>query len=75
MLLRTQTSGVQVHTLETQEPPLYRRAPGRGYRPEPAEACHRPQVHPIEGPAKRGRATGCEPARGEEPRVHSRAAT
>ncbi len=33
VLLRTQTSGVQVHTMETQEPPIYLIAPGRVDRP------------------------------------------
>ena len=49
VLLRTQTSGVQVHTMETQEPPIYMIAPGRVYRPDTADACHLPQFHQIEG--------------------------
>ena len=49
VLLRTQTSGVQVHTMETQEPPIYMIAPGRVYRPDTADACHLPQFHQVEG--------------------------
>lgn len=49
VLLRTQTSGVQIHTMETQEPPIYMIAPGRVYRPDTADACHLPQFHQIEG--------------------------
>ena len=49
VLLRTQTSGVQVHTMEAQEPPIYMIAPGRVYRPDTADACHLPQFHQVEG--------------------------
>ena len=49
VLLRTQTSGVQVHTMETQEPPIYMIAPGCVYRPDTADACHLPQFHQVEG--------------------------
>ncbi len=47
VLLRTQTSGVKVHTMETQEPPIYMIAPGRVYRPDTADACHMPQFNQI----------------------------
>ncbi len=49
VLLRTQTSGVQIHTMESQKPPIYMIAPGRVYRPDTADACHLPQFHQVEG--------------------------
>lgn len=49
ILLRTQTSGVQVHTMETQEPPIYMIAPGRVFRPDTADASHLPQFNQVEG--------------------------
>ncbi len=49
ILLRTQTSGVQVHTMESQKPPIYMICPGTVYRPDTADACHLPQFNQIEG--------------------------
>lgn len=49
ILLRTQTSGVQIHTMETQKPPIYMIAPGTVYRPDTADACHLPQFNQVEG--------------------------
>jgi phenylalanyl-tRNA synthetase alpha chain len=49
VLLRTQTSGVQVHTMEEHEPPIYMICPGTVYRPDTADACHLPQFTQIEG--------------------------
>ncbi len=49
VLLRTQTSGVQVHTMETQEPPIYIIAPGKVYRRDVADPSHLPQFTQIEG--------------------------
>ena len=49
ILLRTQTSGVQIHTMETQKPPIYMICPGTVYRPDTADACHLPQFNQIEG--------------------------
>ena len=49
ILLRTQTSGVQIHTMETQEPPIYMIAPGRVFRPDTADASHLPQFNQVEG--------------------------
>ncbi len=49
MLLRTQTSGVQIHTMESQKPPIYMICPGTVYRPDTADACHLPQFNQIEG--------------------------
>ena len=48
-LLRTQTSGVQIHTMESQKPPIYMICPGTVYRPDTADACHLPQFNQIEG--------------------------
>ena len=49
ILLRTQTSGVQIHTMERQQPPIYMICPGTVYRPDTADACHLPQFNQIEG--------------------------
>ena len=49
VLLRTQTSGVQVHTMETHEPPIYMICPGTVFRPDTPDACHLPQFNQIEG--------------------------
>ena len=49
VLLRPQTSGVQVHTMEEQKPPLYILAPGRVYRRDTADPTHLPQFTQIEG--------------------------
>jgi phenylalanyl-tRNA synthetase alpha chain len=49
MLLRTETSAVQIHTMESQEPPVYIVAPGRVYRRETTDATHSPVFHQIEG--------------------------
>lgn len=49
VLLRTQTSGVQVHAMENQEPPIYVIAPGKVYRRDVADPSHLPQFTQIEG--------------------------
>lgn len=49
VLLRTQTSGVQVHTMEECKPPIYMIAPGTVFRPDTADANHLPQFTQIEG--------------------------
>ena len=49
VLLRTQTSGVQVHVMEEQELPIYVIAPGKVYRRDVADPSHLPQFHQIEG--------------------------
>ncbi|MDM8300446.1 phenylalanine--tRNA ligase subunit alpha [Collinsella tanakaei] len=49
VLLRTQTSGVQVHIMESQKPPIYMIAPGTVYRPDTPDACHLPQFNQVEG--------------------------
>lgn len=49
VLLRTQTSGVQVHVMEQQNPPIYVIAPGKVYRRDVADPSHLPQFTQIEG--------------------------
>ena len=49
VVLRTQTSGVQVHTMEDSELPIYILAPGRVYRRDTADPTHLPQFTQIEG--------------------------
>ncbi len=49
VLLRTQTSGVQVHVMEDQELPIYVISPGKVYRRDVADPSHLPQFHQIEG--------------------------
>ena len=49
VLLRTQTSGVQVHAMEDQELPIYIVAPGKVYRRDVADPSHLPQFTQIEG--------------------------
>ena len=49
VLLRTQTSGVQVHTMETEKPPIYMICPGTVFRPDAADPNHLPQFHQVEG--------------------------
>ena len=47
-VLRTHTSGVQVRTMETQEPPLRVICPGRVYRCD-SDLTHSPMFHQVEG--------------------------
>lgn len=49
VLLRSQTSPVQVHVLEDEELPVYILAPGRVYRRDVADPSHLPQFTQIEG--------------------------
>lgn len=49
VLLRTQTSGVQVHSMEDWDLPIYMIAPGKVYRRDVADPSHLPQFHQIEG--------------------------
>ena len=49
VLLRTQTSGVQVHAMEDNELPIYVIAPGKVYRRDVADPSHLPQFTQIEG--------------------------
>jgi len=49
MVLRTQTSSVQVHIMENQQPPIRTISPGRVYRNEAVSARAHCQFHQIEG--------------------------
>lgn len=49
ILLRTQTSPVQVRVMEKQKPPLKIIAPGRVYRADTVDATHSPMFHQAEG--------------------------
>ena len=49
VLLRTQTSPVQVRVMEKQQPPIRIIAPGRVYRSDAVDATHSPLFHQIEG--------------------------
>jgi phenylalanyl-tRNA synthetase alpha chain len=48
VLLRTQTSPVQVRTMQVQKPPIRIIAPGRTYRCD-SDATHSPMFHQVEG--------------------------
>ena len=49
LLLRTQTSPMQVRYMETHKPPFCMLAPGRVFRKDEADATHSPMFHQIEG--------------------------
>ena len=49
ILLRTQTSPVQVRTLLSQKPPIRVFAPGRCFRCDTPDATHSPMFHQVEG--------------------------
>ncbi len=49
VLLRTQTSSMQVRVMEHTQPPICILAPGRVFRKDEADATHSPMFHQIEG--------------------------
>jgi len=49
ILLRTQTSGVQVHEMEKGKLPIRMIAPGRVFRADEVDATHSPSFHQVEG--------------------------
>ncbi|HEY6316053.1 MAG TPA: phenylalanine--tRNA ligase subunit alpha [Streptosporangiaceae bacterium] len=49
LVLRTQTSPVQIRAMLTRPLPLYVVSPGRTYRHDPLDATHSPVFHQIEG--------------------------
>jgi phenylalanyl-tRNA synthetase alpha chain len=49
LLLRTETSAMQIRTMENQEPPVYVISPGRVFRQETPDATHTPVFHQVEG--------------------------
>ena len=49
VVLRTQTSSVQIRTMENTKPPIRIISPGRVYRSDAVDATHSPLFHQIEG--------------------------
>ncbi len=49
VMLRSQTSPMQVHAMETMELPIRIIAPGRVYRKDEVDATHSPMFHQVEG--------------------------
>ncbi|WP_094547095.1 phenylalanine--tRNA ligase subunit alpha [Petroclostridium xylanilyticum] len=49
IVLRTQTSPVQIRTMENKKPPIRVISPGRVYRSDAVDATHSPVFHQIEG--------------------------
>ncbi len=49
ILLRTQTSGLQIRTMQNAKPPIRMIAPGRVYRSDAVDATHSPMFHQLEG--------------------------
>lgn len=48
-LLRTQTSGVQIHVMENTKPPIQIISPGKVFRSDSVDATHSPMFHQLEG--------------------------
>ena len=49
VMLRSQTSPMQVRAMDTMELPIRILAPGRVYRKDEVDATHSPMFHPVEG--------------------------
>ncbi len=49
VLLRSQTSTVQVHVMEENKPPIRIISPGRVYRSDAVDGTHSPMFHQVEG--------------------------
>lgn len=49
ILLRTETSAVQIRTMENRKPPVRVVSPGRVYRRDPFDRTHSPVFHQVEG--------------------------
>jgi phenylalanyl-tRNA synthetase alpha chain len=49
MVLRTQTSPVQIRTMLSKKPPIYVVSPGRTFRADELDATHSPVFHQVEG--------------------------
>ena len=49
ILLRTQTSSVQIRVMENKKPPIKVICPGRVYRSDAVDATHSPVFHQVEG--------------------------
>ncbi len=48
-LLRSHTSPVQIHVMESRQPPIRIIVPGKVFRPDTADASHFPMFHQLEG--------------------------
>jgi len=60
LLLRTHTSPMQIHTMETQQPPVRIIVPGKVYRRDNPDATHSFMFHQIEGLAVDTDITFCD---------------
>jgi phenylalanyl-tRNA synthetase alpha chain len=60
LLLRTHTSPVQIHAMETQRPPIRVVVPGKVHRADTADATHSPVFHQVEGLAVDKNITFCD---------------
>src|SRR5204863_8050211 len=49
LLVRTETSAMQIRAMEAQEPPVFITSPGRVYRRETSDPAHLPVFHQVEG--------------------------
>lgn len=49
VVLRTQTSPVQIRVMKNKKPPIKVISPGKVYRPDDVDATHSPMFHQIEG--------------------------
>ncbi|MGG7164286.1 phenylalanine--tRNA ligase subunit alpha [Clostridium ihumii] len=49
LVLRTQTSPIQIRTMENQKPPIKMIAPGKVYRSDAVDATHSPIFYQVEG--------------------------
>jgi phenylalanyl-tRNA synthetase alpha chain len=49
LLLRTETSAMQIRTMQEQGPPVYVISPGRVFRQDTPDAIHTPVFHQVEG--------------------------
>jgi phenylalanyl-tRNA synthetase alpha chain len=49
IVLRTETSPAQIHTMEARQPPVYMVSLGRCYRRDTVDATHYPIFHQVEG--------------------------
>jgi len=49
LLLRSQTSTVQIRVMKEKKPPIRIIAPGKVFRPDTVDACHASMFHQIEG--------------------------
>jgi phenylalanyl-tRNA synthetase alpha chain len=49
LLLRTETSSIQIRTMQRQDPPVFVVGPGRVFRQDTVDATHLPVFHQVEG--------------------------